>query len=234
MIDRSWPTAFPRRSVKICGLREPEHARAAVAAGADLLGFVFAPSKRRVDAATARSCLEAARGFMGDKPFLAVGVFTAASAEEMNETAELAGLDLLQLHGNEDASLGQGLWRPFVVALHPSPEMTAAAVEAAIATYLDSTRPPVAFMIDGYNAGQFGGQGIRADWNLAREVARRVPVVLAGGLTPDNVAAAIGAVSPVGVDVSSGVETDGVKDVAKIGAFVRAARKAFAESHPTE
>jgi phosphoribosylanthranilate isomerase len=228
--DQAFPAVYPRQSVKICGLRDPEHARAAVAAGADLLGFVFAPSRRRVDAKTAAVCIDAASGVEGDRRVLAVGVFMSATADEMNETAESAGLDLLQIHGNEDATIGKRLRRPYVLALHPSPEMTARHVESAITSYVCSPRPPVAFLIDGYQIGQLGGQGIRADWRLARQVAQGRPVVLAGGLTPENVGEGIRAVAPIGVDVSSGVETDGIKDVAKICAFVRAAREGFAAS----
>jgi phosphoribosylanthranilate isomerase len=228
VVDPNVESDLFRRAVKICGLREPAHARAAAAAGADLLGFVFAPSRRRVDTATARACISRAREGARGRTFLAVGVFTAAVAEEMNETAAAAELDLLQLHGNDDATIGERLRCPFVVALHPSPDMTVADIEATISAYMGSGRPPVAFLIDGYRAGQFGGQGIRADWGLARELARRWPVILAGGLNADNVSEAILTVAPTGVDVSSGVETDGIKDIEKIRAFVHAAREGFA------
>jgi phosphoribosylanthranilate isomerase len=229
--EKALAFGFPRQSVKVCGLREPRHAQAAVTAGADLLGFVFAPSKRRVDAVTARACIEAARGVTGERRFLAVGVFASATAEEMNETAERAGLDLLQVHGNADATIGNRLRRPYLVAVHPSPEMSASDVEAVFDAYRRSAAPPLAFLIDGYRVGQLGGQGVRADWNLARELARCRPVVLAGGLNAENVGEAIRTVGPIGVDVSSGVETEGSKDGAKIGAFVRAAREGFAASN---
>jgi len=203
------------------------HARAAAAAGADLLGFVFAPSKRQVNKATAHACIEAAREVARDTPFLVIGVFVNATAAEMNGVADVAGLDLLQLHGNEDAALGAHVKFPLVSALHPAPDTSLAGVDATIAAQANAGCPPIAFLIDGYHPTQAGGQGIRADWGMASELARRWPIVLAGGLNAENVEEAIRTVGPVGVDVSSGVETDGRKDVAKIVAFVEAARRGF-------
>jgi phosphoribosylanthranilate isomerase len=167
------------------------------------------------------------RELVGDASFLAVGIFVNATADELNETAEVAGLDLLQLHGNHDTAIGARLSRPYVVAFHPPPATSVSGVEPMIAAIATSPRPPIAYHIDGYQAGQLGGQGIRADWSLASELARRWPIVLAGGLSADNVGDAIRAVAPMAVDVSSGVETDGTKDAAKIKAFVRAARRGF-------
>jgi phosphoribosylanthranilate isomerase len=225
---------LPTPLVKICGLREPEHARAAALAGADLLGFLFAPSKRRIDAETARVCIAAAREVARDDPFIAVGVFANATAEEMNDVAEVAGLDLLQIHGNQDATIGSRLRRPFYTAVHPSPGISVDEVGATLAAHADATKPPIAFMIDGYHAERPGGQGIRADWGLAHVLARSWPIVLAGGLNAENVGEAIRTVMPIGVDVSSGVETDGRKDVEKIEAFVRAARRGFDKLTQTE
>ncbi len=221
--------------MKICGLREPEHARATILAGADLLGFMFAPSsKRKIDAETARLCIAAAREVERQTPFIAVGIFVNASADEMNDVAEIAGLDLLQVHGNQDATIGSRLKRPFYAALHPSPGATADDVDAMLAAQSRAPASPIAFMIDGYHAEQPGGRGIRADWGLAHVLARRWPIVLAGGLNAENVGEAIRVVRPIGVDVSSGVETDGRKDVEKIEAFVRAARRGFDATIRTE
>lgn len=229
MAEPARPTTLPRSAVKICGLRTPEHAQAAVSAGADLLGFVFAPSKRQIDAVTARDCIQRAREAAVGRTVIAVGIFVDASVDEMNQVAEIAGLDLLQLHGNSDATIGGRLRHPFVAAFHPSPELTVEDVDTTIGAFASQPQAPIAFLIDGFQVGQLGGQGIRADWNLTRELARRWPIILAGGLTSENVAEAIRVVAPVGVDVSSGVETAGTKVVAKIEAFVRAARQGFAE-----
>jgi phosphoribosylanthranilate isomerase len=112
--------------------------------------------------------------------------------------------------------------------LNPKPGTPAAVVAEQIAEVSRRSKHVIAFIIDGYRAGEHGGTGVRADWELAREVAKQRPIILAGGLDPENVEAAIAAVGPVGVDVSSGVETGGVKDIAKIEAFVRRAKLGFA------
>ena len=219
--------ALPIGAVKICGLREPAHARAAALAGADLLGMIFAPARRQVTAETAAACIQAARTAAPARRILAVGVFVNATAEELNRTAMVAGLDLLQLHGEEDPALLDELDRPVIKGLRPVPSSTGAAVDAMIARYAAAANAPLAYLIDGYHPGHYGGTGTRADWSLVAELARRWPVILSGGLDAANVATAIQSVRPRAVDVSSGVETDGVKDVGKITAFVVAAKSAF-------
>lgn len=216
-----------RRTVKICGLREPEHAAAAAAAGADLLGFVFAPARRRVTIDQARRCIDAARMADGTRRFLAVGVFVDARAAEMNAVAEMAGLDLVQLHGNESPTTLRQLDRPALKAVRSPPGADPTAVSRVLDEFGRGPTKPLAFLIDGHSATVAGGAGVRADWRLARRLALRHPLLLAGGLEPENVAAAIAAVRPLGVDVSSGVESEGVKDSARIAAFVAAARLGF-------
>jgi phosphoribosylanthranilate isomerase len=212
--------------VKICGLRESAHAVAAVESGADLIGFLFAPSPRRIDPAGARECILVARAEAGARPVGAVGVFVDASVEEINEISDEAELDFVQLHGSTDARPA-GLSRPVIRAIRTPPETNAASVVEMIAGQQNEQPPPVAWLVDAYDPHLHGGTGRRADWSLAAEVAFAAPLVLAGGLTPENVGEAIRTVRPLGVDVSSGVETDGRKDVAKITAFVQAARAAF-------
>jgi phosphoribosylanthranilate isomerase len=219
-------TSIPEGAVKICGLREPVHARVAAEAGADLLGFVFAPSKRQITAEVARDCILFAREST-DKRLLTVGVFVNATVEEMNKSAEIAGLDLIQIHGNAESIDRTKLARPCLTTLNPSPEMLPDDVSAMIRLLAQSPGVPLAYLIDGYRAGEHGGIGVLADWNLARVLARAWPIVLAGGLTPDNVGEAIAAVSPRAVDVSSGIESEGTKDAAKIESFIRAAKAAF-------
>lgn len=214
--------------VKICGLREPVHATAAAVAGADLLGFIFAPARRQVTAQQAAACVEAARAAAAGRRILTVGVFVNASPEEMNTVAELADLNLLQLHGDEDPELPSHLVRPVIRALRPQPGTPTMEVTGLIERHARASRSPMAFLLEGYAAGSHGGTGARADWGLAAELARRRPLLLAGGLDPENVGDAIAIAAPHGVDVSSGVETDGFKDIGKIEAFVAAARQAFA------
>lgn len=223
-------TVLPAGLVKICGLQEPDHARAAVINGADLVGFIFAPSRRQVSPAQAAGCLQAARDAT-DRPFLATGVFVNATADTINRIATETGIDLVQLHGNEPPSLIEALSLPAIKALRPAPDTSPDTVRSTIEIYLQAPKPPIAFLIDGFHPTLPGGSGVRADWSLAAELIADAPIVLAGGLDPANVAEAILAVRPAGVDVSSGVESHGVKDPGKIAAFIRAAKAAFACIH---
>jgi phosphoribosylanthranilate isomerase len=213
--------------VKIDGLREPEHAAAAAAAGADLIGFIFAPARRQVTPGVARSCIAAARAASPERPVLAVGVFVDASPSEMARIARETGIDALQLHGAEPPESLRHLPVPALKALRPRPETEASQLMAEIGRYHSSPQPPLGILVDGYAEEFAGGTGVRADWQLAAEIAASFPIILAGGLDPDNVGVAIRQVHPLGVDVSSGVEIDGVKDAARIEAFIRAARTAF-------
>jgi phosphoribosylanthranilate isomerase len=213
--------------IKIDGLREPEHAAAAAAAGADLIGFIFAPARRQVTAAVARSCIAAARAAAPERPVLAVGVFVDAPPSEMARIAREAGIDALQLHGAEPPESLRHLPVPALKALRPRPGTNASQLMAEIGRYHSSAQPPLGIVVDGYAEESAGGTGARADWRLAAEIAATFPIILAGGLDPDNVGVAIHQVNPLGVDVSSGVEIDGVKDPGRIEAFIRAARTAF-------
>jgi phosphoribosylanthranilate isomerase len=215
--------------VKIDGLREPEHAAAAAAAGADLIGFIFAPARRQVTAAVARSCIAAAHAAAPEQPVLAVGVFVDASPSAMVRIAEQTGIDALQLHGAEPPESLRHLPVPALKALRPRPGTKPAELMAEISRYRLSPQPPLGILLDGYAEQFAGGTGARADWGLAAEIGASFPIILAGGLDPDNVGVAIRQVHPLGVDVSSGVEIDGVKDASRIEAFVRAARTAFRE-----
>jgi phosphoribosylanthranilate isomerase len=201
--------------VKICGITSPEDARLAAEAGADAIGLVFWPhSPRRVDAATARRIGDAL-----PPSVVRVGVFVDAPREEMVRTAEEAGLDLLQLHGGEAPETLSDLPRPVLKAVRVGNDF---APQAA----LRYEGRVAGLLLDTHREGMPGGTGETFDWSLVREVRRRSGfVVLAGGLRPDNVRAALQAVSPDGVDVSSGVErAPGRKDSAKVKAFVDAVR----------
>ena len=207
--------------VKICGIRSVEAARAAAEAGADLLGFNFAPvSKRRVDLVTAQKAIEACRRAVG-APKMA-GIFVNQPLHEVVETAREVGLDYVQLSGDEDA--------PYCLAV------TDRAQRRLIkAVRLGDPRgtPDLdelggvadALLADAAVANSYGGSGQAWRWDDATGLAARFPVLLAGGLRPDNVTQAIRAVRPWGVDVASGVETDGQTDPRKVKAFIERVRE---------
>ena len=217
--------------MKICGLMQPRHALAAAESGADMLGMVFAPSRRQVSPGTACGIVAALRG-RADRPLL-VGVFVNESTARMLEIAERVGLDLLQLSGDESAEQVDecAAYYPTIKAVRFPATMP---IEQAIAELGPYTRldrgERVRLLLDTYSPGVYGGTGETADWSLAAAIAERLPLILAGGLNPDNVGAAIEQVSPWAVDVSSGVETGGVKDSFLIREFISAASYAPAAS----
>lgn len=204
--------------VKICGLTRPDDVVATVAAGADAIGFVFAPGSKRL--VTPRAAAALARLV---PPFIArVGLFVDAPADLVSAAQHECRLDTLQFHGDES---------PEYCAQFAA---NARVLKAIRVRDLDSTLATAhryavdALLLDAFVPGQHGGTGARFDWSLAKAVVDRGhTVILAGGLDPSNVADAILAVRPFAVDVSSGVESGpGIKDAAKVRAFVQAARMA--------
>lgn len=214
--------------VKICGVTLPEHALAAADAGADYIGLMFAESHRRITPAHARSIIAAVRALPGDAP-KCVGVFANAPAAEVNAIAADLALDLVQLSGDEDEDYIEQITVPVIKALRISPDLPDRVAVATAGRSLAALREASAIpLLDSHVAGRYGGTGAIADWGLAAQLSLSYQFLLAGGLTPDNVTEAIRTVRPWGVDVSSGVETDKVKDVAKIRAFIAAVRAARA------
>lgn len=214
--------------VKICGLRTIEHALVAAMAGADMIGLVFAPSRRQVDLDQARAIAVAVRSL--SRPVLLVGLFVNAPPEQINTTVDIVGLDLVQLSGDEPASYAAQIARPLFKSVRLAGNAGEQEWLALAASYSTAAPPaaciqPLTLLVDAHVPGAYGGTGARADWSRASELARRLPIMLAGGLDPENVAAAIVQVRPWGVDVSSGVEIAGVKDPAKIEEFIAAARE---------
>ena len=204
--------------VKLCGITSVADAALAVEAGADALGFVFWPmSSRRVEAEKAAAICRTLPPFV-----LRVGVFVDAPAEEMARVADIVGLDLLQLHGDEPPEALAGLARRALKAVRVGKGFKAdeALRYGDAAGLLVDTRLPGETMMP-------GGTGVPFDWTLVRGVREHARfLMLAGGLAPDNVAEALTAVRPDAVDVSSGVESlPGRKDPAKVRAFVRAVRE---------
>jgi phosphoribosylanthranilate isomerase len=151
---------------------------------------------------------------------LTVGIFAGQDLETVNAIADECGLDLVQLSGGEPWQECLLIARQVIKVVHVEQGATAGDVLGRI-----EAGTAIACLLDTASEGAYGGSGLAMDWALAREVASRLPIVLAGGLTPENVGEAVGTVRPWGVDVSSGVETGGVKDAEKIRAFVQASKE---------
>lgn len=198
--------------VKICGITRHEDAQAAAAAGADALGFVFFSGSRRYIAPQAAREIIAAL-----PPFVcAVGLFVNQTAEEIGQILRHVPLDMVQFHGGETPEFCRSFSRAYIKAVRVA---AAEDVQAACAAFADAR----ALLFDAAVAGQYGGTGQTFDWTLLpANIAR--PWILAGGLTAENVAAAVAA-GAAAVDVSGGVEAaSGIKDAQKIRAFIRNAR----------
>lgn len=205
--------------VKICGITRPCDARAAAEAGVDAVGLVFYPGSRRCVS------VERAREICGGLPpfTTVVGLFVDPEPEAVTEVLEVVPVNLLQFHGNETPVFCQQFARPYLKALGVHAAMDPMAL---MATHAEAR----GFLVDTYDPVAHGGTGRSFDWSLLEGVPREA-LVLAGGLTPDNVGAAIARVRPAGVDVSSGVESaPGIKETDKLRAFISAARKAAREA----
>jgi phosphoribosylanthranilate isomerase len=207
--------------LKICGLRDADNALVAARAGADLLGFNFVPGVRRqLSVDRARTVIDDFRSRHPGEPPRLVGLFADQPADEVNRAIEVCGLDLAQLCGQEPRDYWREIAAPVIKMVKVRDDEDG---DSAIAETLRGAEQVVAdghtVLLDKYEAGAKGGTGKTFDWRIAAEVAESYDFLLAGGLTPANVRRAIEVVSPWGVDVSSGVETDGVKDPAKITAF---------------
>ncbi len=213
--------------VKICGLRQLDHAVVAAEAGAVLLGLMFAQSRRQIDADDAAVLVRDLRVALGAEMPLIVGVFVDEHPARINEIVDRVGLDAVQLHGYLPADELRRIRRPVIRVTNPEPGRDVASVFWEMLDLSADAFLPVCWLVDAWDPVQQGGTGKRADWRLAQELAKETSFFLAGGLNAANVAEAITLIDPLGVDVSSGVETDGVKDPAKIEEFVRVAREAF-------
>lgn len=211
--------------VKICGLSEIEPALAAAEAGADFLGMIFAPSRRQVSPEKARRLIDTIHGLKN--PPQVVGVFVNLAAEEVNRVAVYCGLDRVQLSGNESWQYCRDIGWPIIKAIHVTEKDTAKNIIAEIEKGYDLLgKEKLICFLDTHLDGVYGGTGQVFDWKLAKEVSAKLPVMVAGGLTPVNVGQLVEEVQPWGVDVSSGVESDGRKDISKIKDFIRAVRSA--------
>jgi phosphoribosylanthranilate isomerase len=209
--------------VKICGIRDKTHALAAVEAGADFIGLVFAPSRRQVSPQKALPLVELVRG-LRSRPAV-VGVFVNAAAQEVNHIADYCQLDWVQLSGDETWQYCQELKKAIIKVIHVSSGQKTDEILADIETgYQLLPEKELVCLLDSRVGGAYGGTGQVFNWQLAREVSVRFPVMIAGGLTTANVGQLVREVKPWGVDVSTGVESNGLKDASKIRAFVKAVR----------
>ena len=202
--------------VKVCGITRLTDALHAVEQGATALGFVLWPKSPRAITA------ERAAEIVAELPshVMSVGVFVNESIDAIRTTAEHVGLTAVQLHGDEPPAYADALEWPVFRAVSVG--------EVGLAA--DAWAPDTALLVDNIDPVRRGGTGTAVDWSQAAGIAKTRRVVLAGGLTPENVAIAIRAVHPFGVDVSSGVESaPGVKDFDKVAQFISNARLAFEE-----
>lgn len=197
--------------IKICGLSSIDMAQAAQTSGADLIGFVFAPSKRQVS-------VEAAKAISKEiKEVGKVGVFVNAPLSEVREIAEAVKLDYVQLHGEEPVDYSKQVGYPVIKAVRVRGKMDIPELNQYPAEYL---------LLDSFVAGQQGGTGIAFNWEEVKSWRNQIekPLLVAGGLHKDNVQEAIDILAPQGVDVSGGVETQGRKNKEKIKAFINTVR----------
>ncbi|MFK0572008.1 phosphoribosylanthranilate isomerase [Endozoicomonas sp.] len=198
--------------IKICGITNVEDGLAAAEYGADAIGLVFYQKSRRY--VTVEQATEIVHAL---PPFISVvGLFVDASDELIQSVLDSVPLSLLQFHGNESETECSRWGLRYLKAFRVRPDVP---VEEMVAPYVSAS----GFLLDSYKPGEMGGTGESFDWALIPRELKK-PVVLAGGLSPDNIAQAINRVRPYGVDVSSGVESQaGIKDHDKIKAFIKAA-----------
>lgn len=210
-----------RTRVKICGITRATDAQAAVAAGADAVGFVFyRPSPRYLDPAAAAAIIAALPPFVS-----AVGLFVDAEAADVRAVLEVVPLSMLQFHGAEAPAFCAAYGRPYIKAVRMRPDVVLADLGARYAT-------AAALLVDSYADDRPGGTGVTFDWSRLPAVLNR-PLILAGGLTADNVSAAVVQVRPYAVDVSGGVEERaGVKDARRMTEFCAQVRAGDARKAP--
>ena len=204
-----------RTRIKVCGITRPEDAQFAVAAGVDALGFIFADkSQRKVDPDQARRIIRDLPPFVD-----AVGVFVNSEAARVRELVEYCGLTVVQLHGRESVEFCQAMPVRVVKAFSIRPET----IDREFVPYAGVVS---GFLFDTWHEKLAGGTGQVFDWSMLAKFAIPRPLILAGGLGPDNIGEAVRQVRPFAVDVNSGVEVSpGVKDQALINAVVREVRR---------
>ena len=210
--------------IKICGISQENHALTAAEAGADFIGLVFAPSPRQVTPAQAEKIASKVNQH-GYRTEL-IGVFVNTPASKVNEIADTCHLDRVQLSGDESWAYCHEITRPIIKVMRVSGKENSRDIYRSLASGAEAlSGKDHIFLLDSKVKGRYGGTGVPFNWSLARTVARGFPLIIAGGLTPENVALVIKRVKPWGVDVSSGVEVNEVKHIARIRAFIKAVRE---------
>ena len=210
--------------VKICSLRDADTALSAAKSGADFVGLNFVEGVRRQLKVMEGAAVVARYRLRADRnkyPTKFVGLFRNQPADWVNEVSKRVVLDYVHLCGDEDETYMRSMWRPILKQVRIRPGMTGTALAAEVQNHLDAGRMVV---LDHYDEKTLGGAGKTFDWSIAKGIASRDGVLLAGGLDPYNVASAVEMLRPWGVDVSSGVETDGEKDRNKIREFIATAK----------
>ena len=215
--------------IKICGIKTVTDALAAIHAGADYLGFNFYPKSARF--IEKESCAEITSVLKKDYPRIKlVGVFVNSPVEDVNDILETCSLDLAQLHGDETPEMVKAFNGKAFKAIRLSSETSVypflKSVSESVHPFAKQSVDNPAFLVDAAVKGLYGGSGVTADWSAAAELAKKYPLLLAGGLTAENVAEAVGRVKPWGVDVASGVESaPGEKDAGKMVEFVKEVKR---------
>ena len=211
--------------VKICGISDIVSAIAASQAGTDYLGMIFASSKRQVSLENALKIVAAVRQL--DSPPQIVGVFVNQPAAEVNQIADYCQLDWVQFSGGESWDYCQQIEIPLIKVFHIDANARHAEIVTEIWKGYRLIIPPkqLICLLDSAVNGAYGGTGTPVNWQMAKAVAEKFSVMIAGGLMPDNVGELLQVIKPWGVDVSSGVETNGKKDVLKIKNFIEVVRR---------
>jgi len=204
-----------RTRVKICGFTRVDDALEAARLGVDAIGLVFfAASPRNVSVAHAVNISKSLPAFVS-----VVGLFVDAEPEWIREVLSIVNIDCLQFHGNETPEQCRIYGKPYIKAVRMQADTDLAAIQTQ---YADAA----GLLLDAYHPGVMGGTGSRFDWDMIPDQCR-LPIILAGGLSPDNAALAVQQVRPYALDVSSGVEAGkGIKDAAKMAAFIRKTNQA--------
>lgn len=224
--------------IKICGVTRNEDVATVVHSGADAIGFNFFPESRRfVSIPTARALAETARRSAVDVPLAdLVGVFVNAEAITVRNTVQEVGLNVIQVHGDETVEHVAEIRQlcphvPIIRAFRVDPKDTKRIMNDI--DQLSAQVPLAAILLDAFVPGEFGGTGVTVDLSIVEicDLQQRPPIILAGGLTPKNVASVAGCPKVWGIDTASGVElSPGIKDSARVYEFVKAARAATTDS----
>jgi phosphoribosylanthranilate isomerase len=209
--------------IKICGVKDIYTAEAIAVAGADCIGLIFANSSRQVNREKASSITMALK--LLENPPVIAGVFVNEELERLNSIADYCQLDMIQLSGNEEFDYIKKVKKPIINVIHVNPGNQLEAVRKEVESFSNiSLKYKPLVMLDSRFDDRFGGSGLSFEWELAKVLSKTHRIIVAGGLNSVNVKTMIKEVKPYGVDVSSGVETGGHKDITKIKAFIRAVK----------